>query len=537
MTDLCDLQLGVLPLEIKSEKFVLRGEFCLQINRILDVSQPKYSQLQEIQNKENANNFITAETQTTQKPWEARPTRMLMLTLTDGVVEVSGMEYQPIVKLTKNLQPGTKVRIKGPVNCRRGVLMLRQNNIEVIGGVVEDLVQDNRYEAVLCRGLGRALPSADAQASTGNELSDEVLDEIMADVDFDDDSDDLSSLSFDKNIKIDKKNEKCHTEWTENFEDDVIVIDDLDDFLADAEEDETTSCSEDVKVANQEIFNRSKQLKNDSSLIEKERNNKNSFLGKSVCTANQPNLANANVLQKRRLLKDSECTYNTALAETKKTKINSVNFTASHGTSSDNGTPLVNREKPSLQTQQDLDTKTFAKVSPASQTIEARYSQISRVPSTSRNSNVKIEDEKSEDEFQSRHGNAPAPPTFATYLCQAKRELPAEPGSVVEAKVKALVITLLSKLKSSISGWSLSARICDGTEMLDVDFSNEVLKTLIGFTVAEAEQVKGHPSNRNQLKEGMEKCRDTIITLCHPMNVTIMRGDDGIHGIVNEIDM
>jgi len=36
---------------------------------------------------------------------------MLMLKLTDGAVEVQGMEYQPIAALNANVSPGTKVSV------------------------------------------------------------------------------------------------------------------------------------------------------------------------------------------------------------------------------------------------------------------------------------------------------------------------------------------------------------------------------------------------------------------------------------------
>ena len=48
-----------------------------------------------------------------------------------------------------------QIQIKGPVSCRRGVLMLSQNNVQLLGGEVEELFPANNREAVLCSCLGR----------------------------------------------------------------------------------------------------------------------------------------------------------------------------------------------------------------------------------------------------------------------------------------------------------------------------------------------------------------------------------------------
>jgi hypothetical protein len=43
--------------------------------------------------------------------WEPRPTRMLQLTLCDGVQSMKGIEYRPIMSLNEQLLPGCKVRV------------------------------------------------------------------------------------------------------------------------------------------------------------------------------------------------------------------------------------------------------------------------------------------------------------------------------------------------------------------------------------------------------------------------------------------
>ncbi|CAH1226707.1 RMI1 [Branchiostoma lanceolatum] len=87
------------------------------------------------------------------QPWEQRPTRMLMLQLTDGQQDLQGMEYQPIRELQVDMAPGTKILVSGPVQCRLGVLLLDGKNVKVLGGEVEELAEENRMENVLLKAV------------------------------------------------------------------------------------------------------------------------------------------------------------------------------------------------------------------------------------------------------------------------------------------------------------------------------------------------------------------------------------------------
>ena len=48
-----------------------------------------------------------------QQAWEPKPTRMLLLHLTDGATDVKGMEYSPLPAFTAHTRPGAKVRSRG----------------------------------------------------------------------------------------------------------------------------------------------------------------------------------------------------------------------------------------------------------------------------------------------------------------------------------------------------------------------------------------------------------------------------------------
>jgi RecQ-mediated genome instability protein 1 len=45
------------------------------------------------------------------------------------------------------------VLVIGPVECRRGVLLLEQHNLEIIGGEIDSLLIPNATENVLARIL------------------------------------------------------------------------------------------------------------------------------------------------------------------------------------------------------------------------------------------------------------------------------------------------------------------------------------------------------------------------------------------------
>ncbi|AWP07228.1 putative recQ-mediated genome instability protein 1 [Scophthalmus maximus] len=155
LTDLRDLDYPVLPEGLAAvQKTQLRGTFCVQVDSLLDISQPAYSQLQKWRGTDCGNDEVNAVTQTTQRPWEARPTRMLLLQVTDGVQSLEAMEYQPIPTLSSALRPGAKLQLQGQMVCRLGMLLLGPSNIKILGGEVEDLVDRNNQGRMLCRTLG-----------------------------------------------------------------------------------------------------------------------------------------------------------------------------------------------------------------------------------------------------------------------------------------------------------------------------------------------------------------------------------------------
>ncbi|XP_012250864.2 recQ-mediated genome instability protein 1-like [Athalia rosae] len=141
-----------LPRNLKQQmKVELTGKYMLQVDSICDVSQSKYSQLQKIRNVSEINIKATA----VEAPaWEPKGKRMLQLHLTDGIQDLLGIEYKPILQLKETLLPGFKILIMGPVTCRRGILLLTPSNYKGIGGEVDSLLKTNALENVLARAVG-----------------------------------------------------------------------------------------------------------------------------------------------------------------------------------------------------------------------------------------------------------------------------------------------------------------------------------------------------------------------------------------------
>lgn len=155
LADLREIGSKCLPDQIASaQKFQLNGVFALQVDSMVDVGKPYYGQLQKVQGSESRNVDVTAEPA---PPWEPKPTRMMMLTMTDGDITVQGMEYKPISCLSGQMKPGCKVLVKGSVLCRRGILMLTAENVTVLGGEVDVLVETNTPVSSLKQAMEQSL--------------------------------------------------------------------------------------------------------------------------------------------------------------------------------------------------------------------------------------------------------------------------------------------------------------------------------------------------------------------------------------------
>uniref|UniRef100_A0A0C9R6I6 RecQ-mediated genome instability protein 1 n=1 Tax=Fopius arisanus TaxID=64838 RepID=A0A0C9R6I6_9HYME len=183
---------GCLPKNLGQQKCTtLPGKYILQVEKGYDISTPKYKQLETMRKVSNENDLVQEGEQT--QFWEAKSKRMMQLFLTDGIQDISGIEYHRIRFLKDMILPGFKIMIKGPVECRRGVILLDESNIQEIGGEVERLLISNATENVFARALNMPEnpdPYNDTNPPTGDAG---ILDDDF-DVDLDVDLDEITQL-------------------------------------------------------------------------------------------------------------------------------------------------------------------------------------------------------------------------------------------------------------------------------------------------------------------------------------------------------
>lgn len=99
---------------------------------------------------------------------------MLSLELTDGTKTVDAMEYHSIPSLNEKMQPGLKIRIVGPLECRNHILLLEEQNVVVLGGEVDILLIENAFENMLLREVKKPMnpnPQKEYEAATSKPNS------------------------------------------------------------------------------------------------------------------------------------------------------------------------------------------------------------------------------------------------------------------------------------------------------------------------------------------------------------------------------
>ncbi|CAH0589260.1 unnamed protein product [Chrysodeixis includens] len=153
LNDLKEISPGSLPANLKhQQRTVLQGKFALQVNAAIDIGTPAYQQYQKLQ-KVNLENVEA----TTNYEDRISSRRMMKLCLTDGVQEICAIEYKPMRNLTCDITPGLKVLLKGPIECRRGVLLLTEDKIDLLGGEVQEIAITNSLAGQLSAKLGLAI--------------------------------------------------------------------------------------------------------------------------------------------------------------------------------------------------------------------------------------------------------------------------------------------------------------------------------------------------------------------------------------------
>ncbi|XP_007528443.1 recQ-mediated genome instability protein 1 [Erinaceus europaeus] len=521
LTDLRDLEHPLLPdgiLEV--HKGELNGFFALQINSLIDVSQPAYSQIQRLRGKNTTNDLVTAETQVTPKPWEARPSRMLMLQLTDGIVQMQGMEYQSIPVLHSDLPPGTKILIYGNISFRLGVLLLKPENVKVLGGEVDALLEEYAQEKVLARLIGEPDPVVSIIPSNSNENipgNTDALDllgpsdeELLASLEENDVFAANSDISLERRCfstvtaaNIVSTSEEKPLNQSMHFADG-----ELDDFeLEEALLLEETVQKEQMKTEELQplIFNRNTNESTERFSHKPTTLNDFSLHCKNGSSSWNERLSEEMINEDRfscssprdeRSNSFSAHSYEPILYDfTNKVKNSEIDNKIKQATGSSDGyslnSQILNRE---------LDmgvpkSTTSAENNHHLQTCSLRSSE------TSTNLSVTMD--------------LYSPPFIYLSVLMANK-----PKETVTVKVKAFIVTLTGNLSSSGGTWNITAKISDGTAYLDVDFIDEILTSMIGFSVPEMKRLKKNPLQYQKFLEGLQKCQRDLIDLCCIMTLS-----------------
>lgn len=156
LADLSDVGAPSLPPNcVNCTKMMLTGKYAVQINYFLNVAVPLHKQLQKIRRPDAQKNLeVDNERQERDRDRlkEDTSARTLKMEITDGVTTVIGFEDHPIPEI-KLAIPGEKAVLSGPIEVRKGVLMLKPANVTILGGEVDTLLVKNAPENLLARAL------------------------------------------------------------------------------------------------------------------------------------------------------------------------------------------------------------------------------------------------------------------------------------------------------------------------------------------------------------------------------------------------
>ncbi|XP_038857361.1 recQ-mediated genome instability protein 1 [Salvelinus namaycush] len=493
LTDLRDLAHSVLPAGLsQAQKSELSGSFCVQLDSLLDISQPAYGQLQGWRGTDCTNEAVSAITQATQRTWEAKPTRMLLLQLTDGVQTLEAMEYQPIPALSTTLKPGVKLQLQGQITCRLGVLLLKPGNVKVLGGEVEELGERHSQGKVLCRALG--LPEVELQGlaeqpevpqpvnqQADNQESDDL--ELLANLETQERQVGWSvepSLESGYRTRSEEssasyRNASLQSRLIESLADSLLV---------------SSSPHEVLELDNLDIPD---EDFDDLPLDE---------LDGMIFQESPIQLTNRRDNQRDNLRRRQEEVSNHNAPPLDDMR-NESHFDS-----------LDERDGPVL----DEDMNCFFPPEPKAPRHEQRRdSTCVRELGTGQPSVAGAE--RLSTKIPESAVTVTLDSSPFTYLCLLQQVAAGTSGlleCVSEVCVKAFIVTLQGNLKCSKGEWRVSASISDGTGYMDVHLSDQVLTGLLGFSAAEKSKLD--PARKDA---GMKACQQGLVDMCCVMTLRL----------------
>ncbi|NWH68309.1 RMI1 protein, partial [Geococcyx californianus] len=537
LTDLRDLEYAVLPdCILDAPKGELSGFYSIQMDSLVDVSQPAYSQLQKLRGKNTVNEEVTASSQAFQRPWEAKPTRMLMLQLTDGIHQIQGMEYQPVPVLHSNLPPGTKITVQGNIAYHLGVLLLKPENVKLLRGEVDTLLEEYSQERVLARLIGETgnpnsvgHPNSVGQAGH-NQIVSRPLEEIEQNLA---PSDEELLASLDENnvciLNNETSLESGYCSRSNNFstasgsltahnrnvllqesESPLPPVEYVDEFLNDLPVEDDFLLEDNMQRELEEV---SPVVMNRNIALTTERLPHTSG---SSCNSSLSDICETDdVIERDKPLKatSKQKTFGETVFGGDENSMSSFSRQSSiHQTCSSADFSLENLPK-DKQNVTGLD-KSRCKSQQTSNSKQLNYGSVLFSKTDSEADQQKHDSQSFPCKKVETHLDLDSPPFTYISLLLAKK-----PETVTVLKVKCFIVTLTGNLKSSNGSWGVKAKISDGSAYLEVDFADDILTSLIGFSVPEMNRLKKDPALHLKLKGGLEKCQKQLIDLCCLMTI------------------
>uniref|UniRef100_A0A182N2G7 RecQ-mediated genome instability protein 1 n=1 Tax=Anopheles dirus TaxID=7168 RepID=A0A182N2G7_9DIPT len=221
LADLNDVGIAVLPagLDAKVEQHTVKGTFPVQIQYLIDISEPAYDQWRALYDKKLDEADDEVQMRRNQAPSNVKKRRMLKLHLTDGKQTIVALEHSSIKCLNTKLAPGTKLLLTGPMRSVNRVLFLQPQNVRVLGGEVDVLLIMNAYENVLLRLLNKPAnpnPKLDYEEAPVSEGSTTGRSNFKS----------IESISMERDLASRKQEVKPR-----NLPPPVVDVDDFDDSL------------------------------------------------------------------------------------------------------------------------------------------------------------------------------------------------------------------------------------------------------------------------------------------------------------------
>lgn len=561
LTDLRDLAHPVLPAGIsEAEKMELNGCYCLQVDSLLDISQPAYSQLQRVRGSHCSNDEVTAVTQATQKPWEAKPTRMLMLQLTDGVQNLEGIEYRPIPALSANLPPGTKLQVVGMVMVRLGVLLLKPENVKVLGGEVEELMEVHSQSRVLYRTLGlpeenhqqeaedqevrqgariegtldsgyesiqsslnlqmisrnepshlensrlSTLEAAPISRQSGTDVAD------IPDEDFDNVPDDF--MDYPEDIGSNWQEDSNHglDDWGNNPDDFSNGPEDFDDIPMEELDDLLSPTDSEILPSSRPVENGGTQQQDVSSsdYVQTDGQFNQPQASNHLRLPSKAHLTEANPVEVIEVDADD---YFSPSPEPKIARYESRLQVPANNYSKKTDATILNQSRPSNRL-------SLSSSIPLSEANPIEVIEIDSDDNSSSSPGKKMARYEPKSQVPANNCSKKADTSILNYLCILKAGV-WPPHSTQVVRLHAFIVTLLGSLRSSGGEWKVRATISDGTGYLDVDLSDSLLANLIGFSAAESKVLRKDPAKRGVVDAGIQNCQRELVDMCCVMSVQV----------------